>query len=323
MSRPNAPINIDSSIISVTDKNCASTCAYSFNYNTSACNVYNKRTHLEIPYDAPSGTYPAKYNGVNYKVDRIHIIQPSLHKYDGQKADAELLAYHSSSDGKNLIVAIPIVIGSNVGKTSSEIIHAILQNIPNNTDTAGRTVNTITNFNLGNLVPSEPFFMYTGRHLYTPYTGFYNYIVYHKSHGIQVSSALLNNLTQASTTKIDTTTAPVPYPTNQTLFYNKRGANKTAGQGEIYIKCRPTGEDGTVLYQQNSSFFGGTPDTTMPNKGIDFTDLQNNETFQKVIQIMIAMAFVLVVFFIGYFVIVKIMNRNNGTGAGASSTTTG
>ena len=174
-SNRDAPVNLTSDIMRKEDRLCSSTCNFSYQYNTSTCNVFHKGSYLSIPYDSGSGgLYPAKYNGVDYKVEHIHIYQPSLHRYDGALADAELLAYHSSSDGRNLIVSIPINIGNGAGKQSSDIMNTILQNLPSRSRSGGKYISDVNNFNLGNLIPKEGFFTYVGRHLLPQYTGVYN-----------------------------------------------------------------------------------------------------------------------------------------------------
>jgi hypothetical protein len=183
--------------------------------------VKNQGNFLRIPYDTANG-YPVSCDGVDYRVDHIDIYQPSLHRYDGETAPAELLAYHTSSHGDNLIISIPIIVGNTNGRQSSEIMNEIFKNLPTSTSTT-KTINTITNFNLGNLVPKEGFFIYTGKNLLTPYTGIYKYIVYHVKDGITISRDVLANLNVASkNTSISPsqTIAAVNMP-NTLYFYNK------------------------------------------------------------------------------------------------------
>lgn len=302
MSKKNmdAPINIESSINSNQERNCLSTCAYSFQYNTSSCNAYHEKDHIRIPYDSPSGVYPARFNGVNFKVDHIHIYQPSLHRYEGAKADAELLAYHSSADGRNLIVCIPINLGSGGGKQSSDIMNNILQNLPEKNSGSGKYIADVTNFNLGNLIPKEGFYTYVGRHLLPQYTGVYNYIVYHKVHAIQVFRDSIKSLTDASvSTSITATSTPVILPKNM-YFYNKKGANKASAGDDIYIKCNPTGEDGTVLYQQSAGsngLPGGLSDLDTSKSGLDWNKIMQSDIFKKMVGVFLGITVGIIMFF--------------------------
>jgi hypothetical protein len=275
---------------------------------------------LRIPYDSGSGgIYPAKYNGVDYKIDHIHIFQPSLHRYDGALADAELLAYHSSSDGRNLIVSIPINVGNGSGKQSSDIMNTILQNLPDKSNTAGKYISDVNNFNLGNLIPKEGFFTYVGRHLLPQYTGIYNYIVYHKKDAIMVYRDSLMSLIDSNRSSSITETGPITennMPKNL-YYYNKNGANNSKGNGDIYIKCNPTGEDGTVLYQQsaNNGELGSLAELDLSKVGLNWETILNNDIFRTLIGTMFGLVLAAVLFYMFRFMFNRIGNKVNASGS--------
>jgi len=318
-SNRDAPVDLTSDIMRKEDRSCSSTCNFSYQYNTSTCNVFHKDTYLSIPYDSGSGgLYPAKYNGVDYKVDHIHIYQPSLHRYDGALADAELLAYHSSADGRNLIVSIPINIGNGSGKQSSEIMNTIFQNLPSRSRSGGKYVSDVNNFNLGNLIPKEGFFTYVGRHLLPQYTGIYNYIVYHKKDAILVfrdSLASLNDVSRDTAIKRTEPIGENKMPKNM-FYYNKRGANNAKGNGDIYIKCNPTGEDGTVLYQQaaNSGELGSMADLDMSKFGLSWEALLQHEIFRTLIGTLFGLVIAAILFYLFRFIFNRIGNRVSASG---------
>jgi hypothetical protein len=274
---------------------------------------------LSIPYDSGSGgLYPAKYNGVDYKVEHIHIYQPSLHRYDGALADAELLAYHSSSDGRNLIVSIPINIGNGAGKQSSDIMNTILQNLPSRSRSGGKYISDVNNFNLGNLIPKEGFFTYVGRHLLPQYTGVYNYIVYHKKDAILVFRDSLTSLNDTSRDTAITTTEPISenrMPRNM-YYYNKRGANNAKGSGDIYIKCNPTGEDGTVLYQQsaNNGELGSMAELDLSKVGLNWETILQNDMFRTLIGTMFGLLIAAILFYMFRFIFNRIGNKVSASG---------
>jgi len=275
---------------------------------------------LRIPYDSGSGgIYPAKYNGVDYKIDHIHIFQPSLHRYDGALADAELLAYHSSSDGRNLIVSIPINVGNGSGKQSSDIMNTILQNLPDKSNTAGKYISDVNNFNLGNLIPKEGFFTYVGRHLLPQYTGIYNYIVYHKKDAIMVYRDSLTSLIDSNRSSSITETGPITennMPKNL-YYYNKNGANNSKGNGDIYIKCNPTGEDGTVLYQQsaNNGELGSLAELDLSKVGLNWETILNNDIFRTLIGTTFGLVLAAVLFYMFRFMFNRIGNKVNASGS--------
>ncbi len=318
-SNRDAPVDLTSDIMRKEDRSCSSTCNFSYQYNTSTCNVFHKDTYLSLPYDSGSGgLYPAKYNGVDYKVDHIHIYQPSLHRYDGALADAELLAYHSSADGRNLIVSIPINIGNGSGKQSSEIMNTIFQNLPSRSRSGGKYVSDVNNFNLGNLIPKEGFFTYVGRHLLPQYTGIYNYIVYHKKDAILVfrdSLASLNDVSRDTAIKRTEPIGENKMPKNM-FYYNKRGANNAKGNGDIYIKCNPTGEDGTVLYQQaaNSGELGSMADLDMSKFGLSWEALLQHEIFRTLIGTLFGLVIAAILFYLFRFIFNRIGNRVSSSG---------
>ena len=318
-SNRDAPVNLTSDVMRKEDRSCSSTCNFSYQYNTSTCNVFHKGSYLSIPYDSGSGgLYPAKYNGVDYKVEYIHIYQPSLHRYDGALADAELLAYHSSSDGRNLIVSIPINIGNGAGKQSSDIMNTILQNLPSRSRSGGKYVSDVNNFNLGNLIPKEGFFTYVGRHLLPQYTGVYNYIVYHKKDAILVFRDSLASLNDTSRDTAVTKTEPISenrMPRNM-YYYNKRGANNAKGSGDIYIKCNPTGEDGTVLYQQaaNNGELGSMAELDLSKVGLNWETILQNDIFRTLIGTMFGLVIAAILFYLFRFIFNRIGNKVSSSG---------
>ncbi len=318
-SNQDAPVNLTSDVMRKEDRQCSSTCSFSYQYNTSTCNVFHKGSYLRIPYDSgSSGLYPARYNGVDYKVEHIHIHQPSLHRYDGALADAEILAYHSSADGRNLIVSIPINIGNGTGKQSSDIMNTILQNLPSRSSSGGKYISDVNNFNLGNLIPKEGFFTYVGRHLLPQYTGVYNYIVYHKKDAILVFRDSLASLNDANRDTAITKTGPISenkMPKNM-YYYNKRGANNAKGDGDIYIKCNPTGEDGTVLYQQsaNNGELGSLAELDLNKFGLNWETILQNDIFRTLIGTLVGLVIAAVLFYLFRFLFNRIGNRVSSSG---------
>jgi len=293
-----APINIKSGLINDKARQCDANCSYSFQYNTSSCNVTNQGNFLRIPYDTGNG-YPVNCDGVDYKLEYIDIYQPSLHRYDGKTAAAELLAYHTSGHGDNLIVSIPIIVGNTNGRQSSEIMNEILQNLPTNTHTT-KTISTITNFNLGNLVPKEGFFTYTGKNLLTPYTGIYKYIAYHTKDAITISRDSLTKLTVQNTSITVSITPEADMMPDTLYFYNKRGANKSGGKDEYYLKCNPTGDDGTILYQKAIDGDGTMGAIGIDNsKGLNWKELFNsNGQLQKIVFAFFGVILAFIIFYL-------------------------
>ena len=241
--KSSAPINIP------TAKSvypCDLKCAYNYAYGNSSCNIKNEQNYISLSYDKRTDAKAIRYNTMNLHVQEIRLYSPSLHKYQGQHADAEILIIHGG-DGTNLIVSVPIVVGSKISKGGTLLNEIIQQGLPRITNLGESASLGIDNYNLDYIVPKKPFFSYTGTLLYAPCTGKYNYIVFDKPNAINIS---VNNLQQ-----IRKVISPMSAPIRDTEpFYNKLGPNISgSGESDIYIECNPTGSDGEVLLYNGDS----------------------------------------------------------------------
>jgi hypothetical protein len=198
-------------------------------------------------------------------------------------------------------------------------MNTILQNLPDKSNTAGKYISDVNNFNLGNLIPKEGFFTYVGRHLLPQYTGIYNYIVYHKKDAIMVYRDSLMSLIDSNRSSSITETGPITennMPKNL-YYYNKNGANNSKGNGDIYIKCNPTGEDGTVLYQQsaNNGELGSLAELDLSKVGLNWETILNNDIFRTLIGTMFGLVLAAVLFYMFRFMFNRIGNKVNASGA--------
>lgn len=306
-----APVNIRASVDSDETRGCTSNCTLSFIYNPSACVVTKKNNYLLIPYDQTS-YFPVKYNQLEYKPVRIEIYQPSLHQYDGTYAKAEMLAYHTSQNGgDNLIICIPIEVG-NGGKHSSNIMNEILQNLPTSEGTS-KSITSVNNFNLGDLIPKTGFFTYNAKHLITK-NGTYTYVVYHKRDAINVARDSLTNLTDTQN-RSSTAVKPIKTAlttTNTLYYYNKLGANNNS-DSDYYLQCDNAGYDGTILFQ------GATPgnEKTDKGKGVDWGAIMESDIFKTFIGVMFGIIISLILFFV-FGGIIKWWGQRKETAAGAA-----
>lgn len=235
--RSTAPINIP---LSKSVYPCDLKCAYNFTYGNSNCNISNEQNFVKLSYDKQSDAKSIRYNTINMHVQEVRIYSPSLHKYQGQHADAELLILHGGN-GTNLIVSVPIMAGSKTSKGGSLLNDIIEQGLPRITNLGESATIGVDNYNLDSIVPKKPFFSYSGTLLYAPCSGQYNYIVFDRVHAVNISQESLQQLRNV----ISPLTAPIR---DTEPFYNKLGPN-TGGNAdsEIYIECNPTGSDGEIL----------------------------------------------------------------------------
>jgi len=316
-----APINIDSSIVSNDKLNCTSNCDLKFKYNSSSCVITKQDKYYEIKYDR-TNQFPVSFNNNEYKPDYIRIYQPSLHTYDGNKAAAEMLIYHTNNNGETLIICIPIEVGTG-GKQSSEITNQILQNLPKS-ETESTRPSEITNFNLGDLIPKSGFYTYVASDLFSK-KGVVTYVVYHKKNAITVSR---DSITSVKDTKRPSAIKKISVKmatTNTVYLYNKNGANNS-GTDEYYLQCDNTGQDGTILYKGTTPSKDGSVDKkSIGSKSLDWKALTNDPSFKKFIVAISAIVFTLLLSGIGYVILKlwekrnKASNTGSGSGAGAGS----
>jgi len=248
-----APINIDST---VTEPTCDLKCSFFYNYGNSSARISNLGTALSVDYDGPSDVV---YNNETYTPGDVMIFKPSLHEYDGQARDdadaqvqAEVIIKHKSQGGgTSLLVSVPIVSGgSNLITTGgSGLITSIVNGAPDSSD-AGATGISLSDFTLNSIVPKAPYYKYDGTFPYDCDSTQYVYLVFSNKDGaLALDDATLQRLGDlvnvASTTIYE----------NPSVFYNKTGtqSNGFDGDGQIYIDCQPTGDNGEVLYSTSPS----------------------------------------------------------------------
>ena len=234
------PINI---VRQQTNK-CNLKCKLWYNYGNSSCLLRNAKDQLVIGYDGDSDVM---FNSVPYKPTEIRIFKPSMHSYDGEYADAEMVIGHSG--GRNgLLICVPITVSTtsvtNKGTT-------LLEDIIKNTTTSPEVVTlNIQDFNANNLIPKSSYFSYTGPMPYGTCSpeSITQYVVFHYKQGsITVSQQIMDNLGKLIHD------AYIPIYEGKS-FFNEKGTieNGFAGDGQIYIDCQPTDEDAEIIYESNT-----------------------------------------------------------------------
>jgi len=226
------PVNISkSSMVG----NCDEKCAYSFKYQISpTCNATNYHSYISLSYDGGTAS-PAVFNNFSYNVNNIEIYSPSVHKFNNQFVDAEIIINHvSNSTGAPLLICIPISV-SGIATTGSQIITDIITAVSSNPlkprDPA-ITIN-VNNYNLEDIVPKDPYFYYIGK------TQNANIIVFNIGSAIAISQSAITNL-QSIISQSNIVVAP---GIDNSLFYNQSGPSSSAILDDgIYIDCKPTGD---------------------------------------------------------------------------------
>ena len=248
-SNSTAPINITQNYKSTCDR----LCKFNYEYPQSNLSVLNQGSYLKIGYEN-SSTPSVIFNNIEMSVDEIRLYRPSLHQYNGNGADAELIIKHIGN-GSNVLVCVPISISAS--KTaSSDLLDTILSNTLSKAPNQGESTQiNIKNFTLNDFVPTASFYSYKGTLPYDPCTGSYNYVVFDKGDSAQISTTGFSNLSKLISKRFS------QIKTNE-FFYNKTGSAeglKTTDLGDdYYLECNPTGEEGEILYSTTPTSGGST-----------------------------------------------------------------
>lgn len=265
-SNSTAPINITTNYKSTCDR----LCKFNYDYPQSSCSVLNNGSYLKISYEN-SSTPSVIFNNVEMSVDEIRLYRPSLHQYNGNNADAELIIKHIGN-GSNVLVCVPISISASK-TSSSDLLDTILSNTLSKAPNQGESTQiNIKNFTLNDFVPTSSFYSYKGTLPYDPCSGSYNYVVFNKRDGCQISTTGFSNLSKLiskQTSQIKTTE----------FFYNKTGSSEGLNTTDLgdgyYLECEDHGNEGTILYTSDPSSL----ETTSGSSGVSINkDLNTNKS---------------------------------------------
>ena len=280
-----APINIPKE----SNDLCVEKCSLKFNYGKSSFSIKNGGDYLSLGYDA--STTNVKYNANKMEVHEIRIYTPSLHTYDGVRAEADMIIVHSGF-GKNLLVCIPMKSSDGTGSgasTFSQMLSEASSRIPNTGDAT--TINALT-WSLNDFVPNKkPLWSYTSNLPYNPCTGVYDYIVFSlNDYYVPISAKMVGLLQGKNNKKGLITKQQYEIKSGPRIFYNKNGATNSNFSGDdddIYIECQPTGDQGEALFKQSTS---ESSDTKSGNMDISFDDIVKNPAFEIFVGIVAAYA---------------------------------
>jgi carbonic anhydrase len=252
---------------------CNLKCSYSFKYSESNLTAKNDGIMITLTYDTENNS-PVVYNGDKYNVGSIMITSPSIHIFDGQPLPGEMIITHNPiKGGKLLEVCIPFKTSGDI-TTASQIITNIIEKVSVNAPSEGDSTNlNMSNFNLDNIIPKNPYYSYTQNQS--------DWIVFGALEAISLSSTTINTLQKIIK----------PYPINipsTNLFYNPNGPTSGLQIGDgIYISCKPTGsseETTAVEYDKTSS-------------STDFSNIFESDAFKLTIVVIIGCILFILIFF--------------------------
>lgn len=235
-----APINI-------TDKpngSCNLKCKYTFKYKDTTTVLKNKKFYLSLTHER-SYPAPVKYNDFDFNVDEIRMYSPSLHSYNGNKTDAELIIRHSSINGGLLFVCIPVVKTEQTNNSTAFFEHIISNaNLYAKTDDESTVIKQPMNLNI--FVPTTKYYSYNGTLPYPPCTGDHSFVVFSKND--KNAFTMINTTSLIALKKIILETN-FPVKTGD-FFVNTEGANDNITNtttDDIYIDCSPVDDDGNIV----------------------------------------------------------------------------
>jgi hypothetical protein len=259
---------------------CDLKCVYNFKYKESTLTAKNNGVNISLTYDN-SNIPPVLYNQEKYNVSQIIILSPSLHLFNNNKVEGEIIIKHTpESGGQNLFVCIPIIKSAD-STTASILLTQVISGVASNAPAANETTNlNLSGFTLSKIVPKSPFFSYSGA--FGNLTA--DFIVFGKNYAIPLNEKVL--------TALCSIIKPFPLPMiGDNLFFNAKGPNSSGSVGDgIYISCQPTGssEEETDITNDKSS--------TNSDVSISIENLMNNSTFQLVIKIIVGCILFLLIF---------------------------
>ena len=339
--------------IKETTRSCSDRCSFTFSYGLSTCSIKNKGAgHFELSYD--SSVSNVLFNGVKYNVYKVHLHILPVHQYYGSSGQSgtgtnvngneiigELLIEHKAeSYGDDLLVCVPVIMTS--GDQHSVLDEALL-----NSSTERNTQQTVLveNYSLGNFIPEKPYFYYydtspIGKSRnnkvhcivcdpkqFTPVGINWN------KHGEKFMPLLgvspYNTNTRSETEKWlnnrnNAFALSTVDPNSSTrIFYNESGPSKSAGENDIYIDCKPTGEgDSSIQVENQKTILNKVPGASALQKIFQTKDGKIPTKEEILNHKWFSVGFALVAFFViwkGWTMIGdKITGKKPGAGAAAA-----
>ena len=236
------------------DARCNLQCNYSFSYPPTTLKIKRQLNYLEFNTDVTAQP-PVIYNNRNYSILEVRLYRPSLHKFAGTPADAEMIIMHTCPESLSpLYVCVPITKSSTSTTDATMFLDLIGSEISRTgTGTEGETVFNSPTFTLNKFVPMKPYLSYSGTEPWASASSAstIDFIVFQKENAVYISAVMFHILTKEPTAPA-TSLWPshgiqiVKKSVTPAIFFNDVGPVARGGDS-IYISCQPTGADGEIL----------------------------------------------------------------------------
>lgn len=301
---------------------CSDTCKFTFKYSDSSCTVRKftifDQQCLLASYDTGNSSTNVVYNGISYVPTACLIFNGSFHTYDKETSPGEVVILHQGSGGagagKMLLVCISISVSdTSTLSESGEIIDQIIKTVPktqvSKSDESSSPFGVKGLYNLSQIIPENaPYYTYIGNAFYSTRSEAINYVVFTQGNVCKISRDALTHLNDiVKKNKAPTTSMPV-----NTASLNSIGANGSSSN-QIYIECKPTGDDGVILYKKSLKGDGSGADGVLDEEALSSpsSDIFENKTFLSFIGL-----FCTILFFGLIFYLFKIFRDRRGDGGG-------
>ena len=207
-------------IINISSDNTSGKCDYkcSYTYAYVNTNIVAHKTPTMISLINKGIESVVTYNNNDYMVSSTIIVSPSLHKFNKNKTDGEILIEHMPiTGGKKLYVCIPIT-QSFYFSSASLILSMIIAAVQSSSAPETEDINIDTKiFNLNSFIPKGKFYSYSGYDLNNDVSDF---VVFGIEKSIPMNLLIFNSLTEL----IDPISSQMK---GGDLFFNEKGANAT------------------------------------------------------------------------------------------------
>jgi len=325
----NSPINFTSG---TAYSACSDTCKFTFKYSDSSCTVRKftifDQQCLYASYDTGNSSTNVVYNGISYVPTGCLIFNGSFHTYDKSNSPGEVVILHEGSGGagagKLLLVCVAITISdTSTLSGSGEIIDQIIKTVPkaqvSKSDESSSPFGVKGLYNLSQIIPENaPYYTYIGNGFYSTRSEAINYVVFTQGNVCKISQDALTNL-NAIVKKINAPTTSMPV---NTASLNSVGANGSSSN-QIYIECKPTGDDGVILYKK--SLKGGA-DGVLDEEALSSpsSDIFENKMFLSFVGFFCALLFIGLLIYGANYILTGGRGGGDGDGGGgdAKSATT-
>lgn len=307
---------------------CSDTCKFTFKYSDSSCTVRKftifDQQCLYASYDTGNSSTNVVYNGISYVPVMCLIFNGSFHTYDRAKSPGELLIVHQGDGGagagKTLVVCIPIsVSNTSTLSGSGEIIDQIIKTVPkaqvSKSDESSSPFGVKGLYNLSQIIPENaPYYTYNGNAFYSTRSEAINYVVFTQGNVCKISEAAFANL-NAIVKKNNAPTTSMPV---NSASLNSIGANGTSSN-EIYIECKPTGDDGVILYKKSLKGDGTGADGILDEAALSTpsSDIFENQTFLGLIGFFCALLFLVAILYVVNWRLNRVRSSSGGDDAPA------